>query len=56
MQVDRGGNSESMIYTNVCPLMLIGELMKPIKMDTASPKLIWEVMIQVFTLWMDAFF
>ena len=29
---------------NACPLRLIGELMKPIKMDTASLKLIWEIM------------
>ena len=47
-------NSESSIEMNVCPLRLIGELMKPIKVDTASLKLIGEIMIQVFTLWMDA--
>ena len=29
--------------------------MKPIKMDTASLKLIGEIMTQVFTLWMDAY-
>ena len=48
-------NSESTIYVNICPLRLIGELMKPIKMDTASLKLIGEIMIQLFTLWMDAY-
>ena len=48
-------NSESTIQMNVCPLRLIGELMKPIKMDTTSLKLIGEVMIQVFSLWMDAY-
>ena len=35
---------------NVCPLRLIGSLMKPIKMDTASLKLIGELMIQLSTL------
>ena len=29
--------------------------MKPIKMDTASLKLIGEIMTQVYTLWMDAY-
>ena len=40
---------------SVCPLSLIGSLMKPIKMDTASLKLIGELMIQLSTLSMDAY-
>ena len=51
MQVDWGGKLRVNHIMNVCPLRLIGELMKPIKMDTAS---VGEVMIQVFTLWIDA--
>ena len=53
MEVDWGGKLMSMIQVNVCSLRLIGDLLNPIQMDTLSLKMIWEVMIQVFTLWMD---
>ena len=39
----------------MCPLRLIGEFMKPNKMDRASLKLVGEIMIQLFTLWMDVY-
>ena len=55
MQVDWGGKLRVNHINEYMPLRLIGELMKPIKMDTASLKLIGEIMIQLFTLWMDAY-
>ena len=54
MQFDWGGKLRVNHINKCVPSEVDGELMKPIKMDTASLKLIWEVVIQVFTLWMDA--
>ena len=52
MQDDWGGKDHINEYM---PSEVDWELTKPIKMDTASLKLLGEIMIQLFTLWMDAY-
>ena len=54
MQVDWGGKLRPNHINECMPSEADWELMKPIKMDTASLKLIGEIMTHVFTLWMDA--
>ena len=71
MEVDWGGNIEPNHTPSGCMLIqvdwrgklrvnhtnecMLSEFMKPIKMDAASLKMIGEVIIQVFTYWMDAY-
>ena len=45
MQVEWGGKLRVNHIDNVCPLRLIGKPMKPIKKETASLKLIGEIMV-----------
>ena len=54
IQVDWGGKLKVNHINECMPSEVDWELMKPIKMDTASLKLIGEVMIPVFTISMDA--
>ena len=46
MEVDWEENSESTTYMNVCPVKVIGEPMKPIKMNTAPLEFIGMIMTQ----------
>ena len=55
MQVDWGGKL-IVNHINECMSSEVDqELLKPIKMDTASLMMIGEIMMQLFTLWMDAY-
>ena len=55
MEVDWGGKLRVNHINEYMPSEADWELIITIKMDTASLKLIWEIMIQLSTLWMDAY-